>query len=70
MFIKFDLKNNFKSIEELIYNGKDMDINSKRIHLTLSLTEKKSEISLIYNFLSTKLRQHKLAPNLIVKIKR
>lgn len=70
MFIKFDFKDKFKSIEELIYNGKNTDIDSMGIHLTLSLTEKKSEISVIFNFSSAKLRQHKLAPDLIVKIKR
>lgn len=57
MSMKVAFKDSFESIEELIlYNGKDMDIDSKRRNLTLSLTEKKSEIALIFNFSSTKLR--------------
>lgn len=42
MSMKVAFKDSFESIEELIlYNGKDMDIDSKRRNLTLSLTEKK-----------------------------
>lgn len=58
MPIKVDCKDVFKINEELMYNGKDVGFDSKRLHLSLAYWKKKiSNIShlwiLIYKIVVT-----------------